>query len=343
MSENNRFDVSFISVIVPVRNEEKHITAVLDALLAQEYPKDRFEVLVADGCSTDKTYETVRGYAERHSQIQLFLNPKKLSSAARNIGIRESHGEIIVIIDGHCLIDNPQMFANIDRAMRSSEIAALGRPQPLFLENASALQKAIALARHSRLGHHPDSFIYSDQPQRVPAISTAVVYRRAVFEQIGMFDERFDACEDCELNYRIDQAGLLCYFTPDIAVSYKPRNSIRGLFRQLYRYGRGRIRLAKKHRDSFSFKMFLPALMILGVLIGGVLSFLSPLAYWGYIAALILYMMIVGLESLRLVFINRFAAGIVLLPIIFLTIHAASGIGELAELLTPFSNKNNDV
>ncbi|MDR1493863.1 MAG: glycosyltransferase family 2 protein [Planctomycetaceae bacterium] len=335
------FDVSSISVIVPVRNEEKHIAVVLDALLAQEYPKDRFEILVADGCSTDKTCKTVREYAERHSQIKLFNNPKKLSSAARNIGIRESRGEIIAIVDGHCLIDNPQMLANINRAMRSSEIAALGRPQPLFLENASTLQKAIALARHSRLGHHPDSFIYSDQPQRVPAISTAVVYRRTVFDQIGLFDERFDACEDCEFNYRIDQAGLPCYFTPDIAVSYKPRNSIRGLFRQLYRYGRGRIRLAKKHRSSFSLKMFLPALMFLGLITGGLLSFFSPIVYSCYIAVVIFYAGIVMLESLRLALTRRFAAGIVLLPIVFLTIHTASGIGELTELWTPFFREKN--
>ena len=330
--------LSLISIVIPVRNEEQHIAAVLDALLVQDYPADRFEVFVVDGHSTDNTSEVVESYAKRHKNIRLFSNPKYLSSAARNIGIRESQGDIILIVDGHCLIDNRAMLANVDHAMRKPGVFALGRPQPLFLENANLTQRAIAAARHSPVGHHPDSFIYSDQPQIVPAISTAVAYRREVFDKIGFFDERFDACEDCELNYRFDQAGMNCYFTPDIAVRYKPRSSIFGLWKQMFRYGRGRIRLAKKHLSSFSWKMFLPALLILGIVIGGVGACFSQMIALVYVSALVLYTLILGLESVRLSIVNRFPLGMILFPIIFLTIHLASGLGELIEIVTPLRN-----
>ena len=327
--------LSLISVVIPVRNEEPHIAAVLDALLAQDYPADRFEVLVIDGHSTDNTREVVESYAKRHKNIRLFSNPKYLSSAARNIGVRESQGDIILIVDGHCLIDNHALLANVDHAMQKPGVFALGRPQPLFLENANRTQRAIAMARHSPVGHHPDSFIYSEQPQIVPAISTAVAYRREVFDQIGLFDERFDACEDCELNYRFDQAGMNCYFTPDIAVRYKPRSSIFGLCQQMFRYGRGRIRLAKKHPPSFSWKMFLPAMLILGIVLGGIGASFSQMIALVYVSVLALYVLILGLESVRLSIINRFPAGLILFPIIFLTIHFVSGVGEIIEIVTP--------
>jgi len=328
--------LSMISVVIPVRNEELHIAEVLDALMKQDYPTDRFEVLVIDGLSTDKTREVVEAYTKRHANIRLFTNPKYLSSAARNIGIRESQGDMILIVDGHCRIDNYRMLANVELAMCKPGVFALGRPQPLFLKDANLAQRAIAMARHSWVGHHPDSFIYSDQPQIVPAISTAVAYRREVFDQIGLFDERFDACEDCELNYRFDQTGMSCYFTPDIAVRYKPRHSIFGLCKQMFRYGRGRIRLAKVHPKSFSWKMILPALMFLGIVVGGFCACFSPMVAVTYFTILTLYALVIGLESVRLSFVNRFPQGLILFPMVFLAIHFSAGFGEMIEFVLPF-------
>ncbi len=333
---------SLISVVIPVRNEEPHLAAVLDSLLNQDYPAERREILVIDGQSTDQTREVAEAYAKRHDNVRLYSNPRFLSSAARNIGIRESRGGIILIVDGHCLIDNRDMLTHVDQAMRKPGVFALGRPQPLFLDNANQTQRAIAMARNSRVGHHPDSFIYSDQPQIVPAISTAVAYRREVFDRIGLFDEHFDACEDCELNYRFDQTEMSCYFTPDIAIRYKPRRSISGLFRQMFRYGRGRVRLAKKHPKSFSWKMFLPALLILGIVFGGVLACFSPMLAIAYASVLALYALILAGETIRLCVINRFPQGLLLFPPIFLAIHFGAGFGELLELLTPQGKSRND-
>ena len=328
-----------ISVVVPVRNEERHLGEVLDALLTQHYPRERFEILVVDGHSTDKTRELVESYVKRHDNVRLFSNPRFLSSAARNIGIHESKGDIILVVDGHCLIDNPDMLAHVDRAMQKPGIFALGRPQPLFLDDANLTQRAIAMARQSSVGHHPDTLIYSNQPQIAPAISTAVAYRREVFDKIGFFDERFDACEDCELNYRFDQTDMSCYFTPDIAVRYKPRASIFGLCKQMYRYGRGRIRLAKKHPASFSWQMFLPALLILGIVLGGVLSGFWPVVAPFYFSVLALYAVIIATESIRLSVINHFPQGLVLFPLVFGAIHFGAGLGELRELVKPFREK----
>ena len=135
------------------------------------------------------------------------------------------------------------------------------------------------------------------------------------------------------------QTGMSCYFTPDIAVRYKPRNSIFGLCKQMFRYGRGRMRLAKAHPKSFSWKMCLPALMILGIVVGGVGACFSPMIAMIYFAVLAFYAMIIGLESVRLSIVNRFPQGLILFPMVFLAIHFAAGFGELLEMVLPLGKE----
>src|SRR5262249_44304195 len=153
--------VPVITVIVPVRNEARFLARTIEQLVAQDYPGDRFEVLVVDGRSDDATRAIAEEMAAVHPQVKVLDNPRYLSSAARNIGIRQGRGELIVIVDGHCELEGPRPLRDLADAFRRSGADCLGRPQPLDVTGASTLQKAIAAARSSWLGHHPDSFIYS--------------------------------------------------------------------------------------------------------------------------------------------------------------------------------------
>src|SRR5215472_8860141 len=91
----------FATVIVPCRNEERNIARCLDSILANDYPKDRLEILVLDGMSEDKTREIVGGYEKRFSCVRLLDNPQKHIPMAMNIGIREARGERILKMDAH--------------------------------------------------------------------------------------------------------------------------------------------------------------------------------------------------------------------------------------------------
>jgi len=325
----------FISIIVPVRNEANFIEKTLKQLIVQDYPRDRFEILVVDGESTDDTRALVAKIAQRDGHVKLLSNAKRLSSAARNIGIRASKGDIVLIVDGHCDLVNNQLFKNAVSAFERSGADCLGRPQPLDISDATPMQQAIAFARSSRLGHHPESFIYADQERFVPAHSVAVAYRREVFEKVGYFDERFDACEDVELNHRIDKAGLKCFFTPSIQVRYYPRSSLRGLFRQIARYGRGRVRLLRKHTEMFSLGSFLPALFCLGVLFGWTGGFLWPLLWLVYFGVLGLYAGAIFVQTVLISLSQKQVWLLPLLPLILVTIHLASATGVIRELIRP--------
>jgi glycosyltransferase involved in cell wall biosynthesis len=299
----------------------------------------KFEIIVVDGCSSDSTISIVSDYVLRYpDRVRLFINERRLSSAARNIGILNACGDVIMIVDGHCIIDNSAMLASVDSAFARSGADCLGRPQPLEMGGATVLQWAIAMCRRSRLGHHPDSYIYSEVCGVVPATSVAVVYCRSVFERVGYFDETFDACEDVELNYRIDVMGLSCYFEPAIAVRYIPRGTFFGLAFQMFRYGRGRVRLYRKHTDTFSIKSFGLSFFVLWMFFGFLFSMLdvcfgSGLFLGIYSFVLFFYLLVVLGESLRLSIAQRKFPMLFFLPLVFLTIHFSFGWGILREML----------
>jgi succinoglycan biosynthesis protein ExoA len=324
----------FISVVVPVRNEARFIERTLERLLTQYYDPACFEVLVIDGESNDGTPAIVERLSAKHANLRLLHNPRRLSSAARNIGIRNARGDVLLVVDGHCEVRAREHLARLADAFQRSGADAVGRPQPLDTAGATSLQRAIAVVRASRLGHHPDSLIYSNREGFVPARSVAVAYRRTVFERIGCFDEAFDACEDVELNHRLDRAGLTCFFTPAVAIHYVPRTTLRGLFRQLVRYGRGRLQLLRKHPETFSVLPLVPGMFVAGVFLGPLAALVWPPLGIVYLSVLLIYALIVLAFSAA----NSRRIGIrerILLPPVFATVHLGSGVGQLWELVCP--------
>src|SRR5688572_8958532 len=110
----NSTPLPFVSVIVPVLNDEARIGGCVAALLAQDYPRERYEVIVVDNGSTDRTYEVVRGYpVTLLSEAQI-----RSSFAARNKGMREAVGEIFAFTDSDCT-PAPQWLAEGVRAIQA--------------------------------------------------------------------------------------------------------------------------------------------------------------------------------------------------------------------------------
>jgi succinoglycan biosynthesis protein ExoA len=322
-----------ITVIVPVRNEAAGLGSLLPELMSQSYDPRRFEVIVADGRSTDDTRAIVSCFQAEHPQVRLVDNPQEWSSAGRNAAIRAARGDLIVLVDGHCELHNSHYLAELASVFQESGADCVGRPQPQEIALATPLQQAIAAARASWLGHNPASYIYSTVDRFVPPASVAVAYRRQVFETVGLFDESFDACEDVEFNHRVEKAGFRCFFTPRVAVHYHPRTTLTGLSRQLSRYGRGRVRLLRKFPATFTFACFLPALLMLAMVLAPVLIWMVPWLGILYGVGGLAYFMALGLTSLVLAVRQRRFRLLGWLPLVFLAIHAGAGMGILQESL----------
>ena len=179
--------------------------------------------------------------------LQLLRNTRRLSSSGRNVGFRASIGKYILFLDGHCFVPRQDYLVRLVELFESTKALCLCRPQPLDFAAEGAWARAIAAARHSWLGHAAGSDIYGAEATYTSPRSAGAAYMRSTLERVGGYDERFDACEDVELNYRVERLGEPSYCHPDLTVHYRPRSTPRAFLQQMVRYGRGRARLFAKH------------------------------------------------------------------------------------------------
>jgi len=339
----------FITIVMPVRNEERFIASTIEQLLKQDYPKNRFEIIVADGMSEDQTRKIVHEISEQHSNVRLLDNPGHLPSSGRNVGFKNGKGEVFMVVDGHCHIPTDQLLRNIVSSFEKSNAQCLGRPQPLNPPGLSEFQKTVAIARNSRIGHSGNSLIYSHYEGFVSPVSMGAIYKREIFEKIGYVDERFDACEDVEFNYRVEKAGFKTYMSPFLAIKYFPRETLKGLFKQMTRYGLGRFRFIRKHPDAINIEMFIPLGFVVGIflfVLSGLSLLVSELGFGVSASDLMsvvfdllcilygLYVAIILTGSLYLSLKNGLHY-FRLLPFIFFAIHFGLGWGFLVEMLKP--------
>jgi glycosyltransferase involved in cell wall biosynthesis len=329
-------DPPYISVILPVRNEAQSLPALLSSLLCQDYPHNAFEIIVADGRSTDSTRDVVTSFASQSTiAIVLADNPGIRSGPGRNAGLTIARGEYIIFIDGHCSIPSVHLLRDTVAIFAQTNADCLCRPQPLLAPVRSEFGAAVAAARASLLGHGRDSLIYDmTATGLVDPASSGASYRRAVFSTVGVYDERFDACEDVELNIRVRKSGMQAYTDPRLAVYYEPRLSPRPLMKQMVRYGRGRIRLMQKHRDCITAAQIAPALLVAWIAAAIVVS-LFPVASFVrllLLAPVLAYALAVLVSSVGLAMKHRpgfFIRGM----LIYCIIHTGLGLGLWAETL----------
>lgn len=339
----------YLSVVIPVRNEERFIRDTLRGLLEQDYPRARFEILVVDGMSTDATREIVNLVAAENpgNIIKLFENPKKLSSAGRNVGVRNSGGRVIAVIDGHVSIKSRSLFRDIEGAFERSGALCLGRPAPLDPSVTPGTRGyLIAKARKSPLGHSGASYIYSDFEGMIDPLSSGFAYDRSVFEKVGYFDESFDAAEDVEFHQRLKLAGIMAYTSPELSIPYFPRDNLKGLLRQMRRYGLGRFRLCRKFPSALSPETMIPPSFVAGLLGLAALGAFAPLSLpFNALAAMYLfYLLAITVEGMRVAGPGRRGEAPYIAAALA-TVHLGLGIGfitGLGELTgpTPSSKKN---
>ena len=128
----------FVSIIIPVRNEAAFIDRCLASVLDQTYPKNRVEIIVADGMSADRTREKIRSIAATSEvPIAIVDNPKKIAPTGLNRAIERATGDVIIRVDGHCEIDKDYV-ANCVALLESGRADGVGGPIETIGETAKA-------------------------------------------------------------------------------------------------------------------------------------------------------------------------------------------------------------
>jgi len=216
----------FISIIVTVKNEERHIKHLLDSLVIQEMP---FEILIIDSDSTDHTPRIVNNYMKRYDFIRYYNKPGT-RGYSRNIGVNLARGEVVAFTDGDC-IANPFWLKKIRETIRAGADIVAG--------------KTIQLGYHAFEMLERVELYYRGFDVTYPSCNLA--YKKKVFIEAGGFDDWFVTAEDIDLNYRAVHLGYKIMANEEAIIYHRARDTFIGFFEQAFWNGYGRKQLTLKH------------------------------------------------------------------------------------------------
>ncbi len=320
-------ELPLVSIIIPCRNEEMFIGPCIDSVLMNDYPKDRLELLVVDGESSDRTKDIVQGYCEKYSFISLLDNHRKIVSTALNIGIKRSKGEVIMRMDAHSAYEQDYISKCI-KFMVEYSADNVGGVIHTLPGSKSLLAESIALALSHPFGVGNSYFrIGADKPIFVDTVPFGC-YRREVFDRIGLFDEELIRNQDDEFNLRLIKNGGKILLVPEIISSYYTRASLLKLWNMYFQYGYFKPLVVRKVGAILTLRQTIPALFVGSLAFSGLLSFLSPIFCYLFIAVIGSYI-VVDLGVSFLVALQRGLKYFLMMPLVFLTLHFSYGLGYM--------------
>lgn len=290
-------DLPFVSVIIPMRNEEAWIDRCLGSVLAQDYPAERMEVIVADGLSTDASPAMLQDLAARDPRVRVIQNPGLIVPTGLNLAIDAARGEVVARIDAHTVIERDYLRRGVE-VLRRTDAANVGGP--MVCRGGSPIAEAIASAMESRFGIGAAFHFVKDETDADTVYMG--MWPRQVFDEVGLFDEELVRNQDDELSYRIRKAGGRIVLTPAMRSLYQNRESWTALIRQFFQYGVWKVRVLQKHPRQMSVRHFVPpAFQVVVVLLLLVGLFWIP-AMWtglGILASYAAFLAVVASRATR--------------------------------------------
>jgi len=319
----------FVSIIIPTRNEEKYIRLCLDSVIAQDYPRDKLEILVVDGMSDDATRETLKSYAHEHSHIRLLDNPKIITSCALNFGINASKGELVLWMSAHNSYEKNHVSSCVNN-LKKYDADAVGGVIITSPRDKRFMGKAICVASSHSFGVGGSAHKTGTKEAKWVDTAFGVCYKKEVFGKIGLFNEKLTRGQDMEFSLRMKKAGLKTLLAPEIVSTYFTRSDFPSFWKHMFKNGIWAI-LPMKYTSIMpvSWRHLVPLGFVMSVITTGVLSLFIPVF-------LLFFLFIIGLYTLLSVFFSATIAArrkdlkyLFSMSFIFASLHMAYGLGSL--------------
>lgn len=213
----------FVSVIVPVYNGQSTIAACVESILAQDYPKDLYEIIIVDNNSTDDTSEVVQRYPVRLVYQRKLQTP----SATRNLGIQVAKANFFAFIDADC-IASPTWLRSLLPPLFDPDVGAVS--------GCTLAHQPVSLVQH--FFSERNLLLVDDRELYIALLTCNMACRRNVVDQVGLFDEYLPTIEDLDWGWRLQSgAGKRIVFASEAVVHHQYRSSVKGLFHAYRRYG----------------------------------------------------------------------------------------------------------
>jgi succinoglycan biosynthesis protein ExoA len=318
---------------MPVRNEEGSVIETLESVINQERSPN--EIVIADGCSTDRTVELIRSFNSRGIPIRIVSNAKIFPGAGRNAAISDAKHDLIAATDFGVVLDSrwlAEIVSPLEEDPSVDVVAGLVHPKV-----TNKFESYVASVLHTLNSRNPDDFSPEEiqrllaQHPPVPG-GNSVAFRKHIWKKAGGYPDWLRTSEDKLFAKKVYRLGGKITVSLKAVVYYDPRDRLWNVFRQFYGYGKGNAQSQQVSKAFF--KLLVKSAVALGLLVTGLLN-----PVWWYVLGVFLVFHIyrAGFKPYFVIHKKRPSlTGFVWIPLIVMTHHGAIIFGHLAGYLDKF-------
>lgn len=318
-----------VSIVIPCRNEEQFIGPCLESILNGSYPSSQLEVFVIDGESEDRTAQIVRGYAEKYQFIHILSNPRRYMAAGTNIGIRNTSGELIMIMGAHAKYGRTYIEDCVRHSVAYAADNVGGHMRTLPAEQSVAA-KGICYVISHRFGTGVAKFRSGGSAKCWVDTVFGGCYKREVFKRIGLFNEALTRGQDREFNSRLVKNGGKILFVPEIESYYYAWSSVRQLARKMLSNGHWVFYGSKLTGRQFaSLRNWIPVMFVSTIAVLLAASTASNTARMGLAIFAAIYGVFTLVAAMPIAMKELEVRYLFFVPFLFLLCHTAYGLGSI--------------
>ncbi|HIE36156.1 MAG TPA: glycosyltransferase [Candidatus Omnitrophica bacterium] len=256
----------FVSIIVPVRNMERTIGKTFEYLMKVDYPRDRWEIIFADGGSKDKTVSIIKDYQKKYSFIKLIeISSCPSPGFARTQALKEAKGDFVFFTDGDCAPCSNWIYKMLEVFKKDSKIGVVGGeiytlrvdPHNLVEIYCEAFGFNRVSWRYGNLeeGCYPDLTDYA--PTQICGhrayffVTANVAYRKETIDDNQRKFWNLPTGEDIDFGIRAKKKGWKFYFLPSASVEHMHRAGLKSLLKVWRSYGEAHPPLLAAHAKNY--------------------------------------------------------------------------------------------
>lgn len=325
-----------VSVVVGLLNEEKFLPRLIEDFKKQTYNHNEIELIFIDGMSKDDSWKILEDFKNSNHDfydVVLLKNPKVILSAGMNVGIKAARGECILKVDCHSHITENFIENNVKIIEEGEDVC--GGPRPNIIENADNFSKTLLLVEENMFGSGIADYRKKTTKKYVSSVFQGM-YKKSIFDKIGLLDEKVGRVEDNELHYRIRKNGYKIRYSNDILSYQYTRPTLKRMLKQKYSNGYWIGKVSHVYPKAFSIFHFVPLAFVLAIIFSLVMI---PITSIFIILLSSVYFLFTILITIMTIINNKFNITILLMPIILFLIHVYYGVGILVGLIKGFSWK----
>lgn len=216
-----------ISAIIITHNRVEYLIKAIQSLLHQSLPKDQYEIIVVDNCSTDHTRETVEKLSA-NNKVRYVFEPELGSSKSRNTGLQHARGTYVAFLDDDVITcpDWLEKILHVFETVQPRPGCVGGRVVPIWESErpewlSDSLLLSLALIDWSESPHVIDDLKKEHLVSASIAFPTGLLKETGGFNtKLGRFGKDLLSNEDTFLQREIMRRGYSCYYDPEIVVRH---------------------------------------------------------------------------------------------------------------------------